>query len=143
MKVRSLNYVHLDSSICFDHNVIWMVYKSSTITQINWWDQVANNKGTITANFSCCEILSPKYGIISTNMDQLWTNLKWFTLIYKVITSNIFALLKFMCGACGLVEQCRTPGRQAECQAPASANVFVFLGKILSPNCFFDLSSTC
>ena len=41
---------------------------------------------------------------------------------------------------CGLVEQCRTPVRQTVSSSLASANVFVSLGKILSLDCFVDLS---
>ena len=44
--------------------------------------------------------------------------------------------------ACGLVKQCRTQDHQPVSSIPASANVFVSLGKILSLNCFVDLSAS-
>ena len=41
---------------------------------------------------------------------------------------------------CGLGEQYRTADHQTRVQGPASANVFVSLGKIFRLNCFIDVS---
>ena len=53
---------------------------------------------------------------------------------------SVYLLSDYLESACGLVEQCRTPGRYTVSSSPASDSVFVSLGKILSLNCFVDLS---
>ena len=54
----------------------------------------------------------------------------------------LLALTSKPVSVCGLVEWWRTQTHQTVSSSPASANTFVFLGKILSLNWFVDLSTS-